>query len=89
MHTRSLLYEVSLLTVKELANELNVSVKTVRRLTNSGRIPYLAIGRENRYDLLAVKSALTCIAEPRQSVVKFSPRKRVNQPSRFADAVGV
>lgn len=83
------IFVVSLLTTKEMADELNVSVKTVRRLTKLGRIPYLPVGRENRYDLSAVKAALSCIAEPRQTVVQFSPRKRSGKPSRFADAVGV
>lgn len=34
---------VTLLTAKELANELGVSVKTVRRLHKAGKIPALCI----------------------------------------------
>lgn len=54
----------ALLTRNELAAELKVSTKTVARMTDDGSIPYIRAGRQYRYDLEAVRAALTPAPKP-------------------------
>lgn len=48
-----------LLTAKELAAELHLKPKQIRRLALSGKIPALRFNREWRFDLDAVRTAAT------------------------------
>jgi len=41
----------SLLTTKQVAEELNVSMRTIERLLASREIPHVRIGHSVRYDL--------------------------------------
>lgn len=43
---------------KELALALGVSLDTIHRLTHSGDIPYIRVGRVYRYSIAAVRAAL-------------------------------
>jgi excisionase family DNA binding protein len=51
----------SLLSVKQIANHLNVSRSTIHRMVKSGQIPYKRMGGKRghlRFDVLAVRAAL-------------------------------
>ena len=49
----------SLVTQTELADFLRVSKRTIIRLTNSKRIPYVKVGNRFRYCIVNVEKALT------------------------------
>ena len=49
----------SLVTQTELADFLRVSKRTIIRLTNSQRIPYVKVGNRFRYCIDNVEKALT------------------------------
>ena len=49
----------TLVTQTELADFLRVSKRTIIRLTNSQRIPYIKVGNRHRYCIDQVKKALT------------------------------
>lgn len=48
----------ALLTVMEMARELKVSPQTVRRLVAARSIPAFRVGRQVRFDVVAVREAL-------------------------------
>lgn len=48
----------TLMTAEQLAESLNTSPNTVRRLTREGQIPALKLGAEYRYDWAAVRQQL-------------------------------
>ena len=50
---------VMVLTTREMARELKVSELTLRKLAREGKIPFLRAGRDFRFELDAVKQALT------------------------------
>jgi excisionase family DNA binding protein len=56
-----------------LAKELGVSPKTISRYTTAGRIPVIRIGSRRRYDLEAVKAALTSQQRTRVSAARPAP----------------
>jgi len=60
-----------LLTRPEMAALLQVSAKTVQRLTTAGTIPHLKVGNESRYDRQAVVAALTVAPEPDPDAVRW------------------
>ncbi|GAA5198759.1 helix-turn-helix domain-containing protein [Microbacterium jejuense] len=68
------------ITAVTLAAVLQVSVKTIYRMTEDGRIPSMPVGRQHRYNIEAVKEALAPKPEPvatwAQSARSLS-RKRV------------
>lgn len=47
-----------LVSVKELSRHLSVSRGTIHRLVRIGQIPYTQVGRQKRFDLVAVRSVL-------------------------------
>jgi excisionase family DNA binding protein len=47
-----------LVTTDDLAEALNVSKATVRRLAAAGELPLLRVGKQLRYDLAEVKRVL-------------------------------
>jgi excisionase family DNA binding protein len=49
----------TLVTQTELADFLRVSKRTIIRLTNSQRIPYVKVGNRHRYSIDQVEKALT------------------------------
>lgn len=59
------------LTVSDLAKELQVSTSKLLRLTRSGQLPHLRIGRLIRYELEPVKAALRVEAAPRRSSARL------------------
>ena len=63
-----------LITLTQLATELQVSTSKLARLTRAGRIPCLRIGRAVRYELEPVKAALRVPVLP--------ARRRTAQPVR-------
>ena len=48
----------TLLSVRELSRHLRVSRQTIRRLVMSGQIPYARVGRQLRFDLMAVRGVV-------------------------------
>jgi len=48
----------TLLSVRQLSRHLNVSRATIRRLVMTGQIPYSRVGRQLRFDLLAVRGVV-------------------------------
>jgi excisionase family DNA binding protein len=54
-----------LLTYRELAEVLDLSLRTVVKMTLEGKIPYLKIGACVRFDLPVVKAALQRRIEPK------------------------
>lgn len=48
----------TLVSVKELSRYLNVSRNTILRLVDASQIPYTRVGRQLRFDVLAVRGAL-------------------------------
>lgn len=50
-------------TAEELAKELRVSTRTVLTHTRSGRIPYIKVGSQYRYNLQEVKAALSSTSD--------------------------
>lgn len=52
-------------TAAQLADILNVSLRSVRRWTARGEIPFVKIGRLVRFDVQSVKAALPQIKESR------------------------
>ena len=44
--------------MREVARHLGVSKSTLWRLTQAGQIPYVRVGKQLRYDMLAVRAAL-------------------------------
>ena len=68
MNTESLnerVLQSHMVTAKELADHLRLSVKTVRRLAREGRFPSRRFGRSVRFDLAAVIEAGTTEIERR------------------------
>lgn len=49
---------LSLMTIRELSSYLNVSRSTIRRLHRSGQIPAMRVGKQLRFDAIAVRAAL-------------------------------
>lgn len=47
-----------LLTVEEVAEQLGISVPTVRRFVRAGTLPHVRVGRQIRFDPAAVSAAL-------------------------------
>jgi len=54
-----------LLTYRELAQVLDLSLRTVVKMTLEGKIPHLKIGTCVRFDLLVVKAALQQTIKPK------------------------
>lgn len=50
--------ELPLYTVRQLASHLQVNRQTIRRMVSMGQIPFVRVGRQIRFDLLAVRSRL-------------------------------
>ena len=48
----------TLLSARALSDHLNVSRSTIRRLVKSGRIPFSRVGKQLRFDLLAVRAVI-------------------------------
>jgi excisionase family DNA binding protein len=48
-----------LITTREMAKELRCSQPTLLRLVREGKVPVLRVGRDFRFDAVAVKKALT------------------------------
>ena len=57
----------SLVTQNELADFLRVSKRTIIRLTNSQRIPYVKVGNRHRYCIEQVQKALT-VSDPARKI---------------------
>ena len=65
MRSRRIQQTETLLTQHEVAELLGVCQETVSRLTVTGRIPFIPIGRRGkRYDRQAVISALSIVITP-------------------------
>ncbi len=47
-----------LYTLREVARHLGVSRSTLQRMTQAGLIPHMRVGRQLRFDILAVRAAL-------------------------------
>jgi excisionase family DNA binding protein len=47
-----------LYTLREIARNLGVSKSTLWRMVQAGRIPYFKVGKQLRFDILAVRAAL-------------------------------
>lgn len=47
-----------LYTLREIARNLGVSKATLWRMTQAGKIPFMRVGKQLRFDILAVKAAL-------------------------------
>ena len=47
-----------LYTLREVARNLNVSRSTIWRMTKAGAVPYMRVGKQIRFDLLAVRAAI-------------------------------
>lgn len=69
----------SLMTPKEVAERLNVSVRTVSRLVQAGEIRCLRIGKQRRFDPRA-------IAAYEQSAAKVLKRRRAGPTMRSGEA---
>ncbi len=53
----------ALLTVQDVAERLNVSTRTVRRLVAAGRLPCIRIGRSLRFDPVSVDQVVAAWEE--------------------------
>lgn len=52
-----------MLKAAELAEKLNLTPETIRRLTRAGKIPHIQIGKSKRYDLDAVLDSMKAKTE--------------------------
>lgn len=50
--------DIPLYTVRQLAQHLQVNRQTIRRMVQLGQIPYVRVGRQIRFDILAVRGRL-------------------------------
>lgn len=47
-----------MLSVRALASHLNVSRSTIRRMVESGQIPYMRVRKVLRFDMMAVRAVI-------------------------------
>ncbi len=45
--------------MRELSDYLNVSRNTLRKLVSSGQVPHFRVGNQYRFDVVAVRNALS------------------------------
>lgn len=87
--------QAKLLTIREMAERLSVSVKTLRRDVREKQIPFITVGRSMRFDPAAVichlkaRSAEAAMPSVKPVGVKLPRVKKGKAASRFAEAMGV
>jgi excisionase family DNA binding protein len=78
------------LTLSEMAERLNTSVKTFRRDVKEKSIPYYPVGKRMRFDPVLVEEYLKSTEEEVRSNVVYLPvpkkRRKVITSQKFAEA---